>query len=303
MPIFGEETEVLALSLDASIRGPDNPFGDDNEKNDIQIYYAPAGYIITEIRSHIKNDQGYTWNLYSLSTNPPDFTLKFERFNEELRIKTGDFFDAVIAHEKIKSQYDKLVQNNSWSRSFTGHARAIAGVGSTSKIWIDYYAKLMYVGNEVEINNLLDSWLAGISVEKRFSLNEYRDNLQFLNTTNHLIEGKLLIVNNGDINTETGSVFLDTAGLPVGSVGTFNAHLGTFGSPKICSAVIWEQQPHTNKSSGEIKVDAFQDLSVTNEITNTGNSFKFEIYYNNNVEGDTVIDLDLTTATLTKTFE
>ncbi|MCT4475907.1 hypothetical protein N0U24_01880 [Peribacillus frigoritolerans] len=85
MPVLGEEKEELALSLNASIRGPDNPFARPNAQSDDDIYYAPAGYIIRGVREHVKNDQGSALREYKWTPNPPDFTISYQQFNDELR--------------------------------------------------------------------------------------------------------------------------------------------------------------------------------------------------------------------------
>ncbi|WP_260356641.1 hypothetical protein [Peribacillus frigoritolerans] len=220
---------------------------------------------------------------------------------------TGELFESVISHEKIKSTYEMLTEANespkNWGRALTGFVRATASSGQVEKIEIDYYAQLVYVGNELEVGKLLDELLSGVRIEKKFSFYDVRDKLQFINTSNHSIEGESLFANNRGSNEDGGSIFLDMGRLPSGCEVTFIASISTtIGLPKSCEVVIWELQTHTSRGSGRVQTTNWMDIPVKYTIDNNNNLIRVEIYSRDNVKNDTVIDLSSTTVTLVITF-
>lgn len=300
MPIFGEITEEeLAISLKAHV--DNDPTA--NEDIDNGSYQAPVGYVIISVREHEISSHGFTTKRQVWRKAPDDYTLNYDRFNDELHKRTEGLYDSVISSEKgyIYEAF-KWTTDRKGARKIHAEVVALPFPGRSATIEVDYYVKLMYVGNEADVSKYLDEWLSGLKVEARFNYKAVANKLHYLNAQ-AMLQADFLLVRQVGGNEESGSVFFEIR-CPIGSKAKFNARINTLGSSKTCEAVIWQiGSPEVLKSSsGRVLVDKWIDLQTECSTDSKGVTLRFEIYAHDNVENEMVIDLNSTKISIEKTF-
>lgn len=304
MPEFGDEKRILALKLSAdasaSFQTVFRSISDD--------YTVEEGYIIKEVIPIVTNEKGpSTLTPIEFSNYPHNLEFDYGHFEGEFDFFVGWLKDEYLLNEKIKRIYHALKfanEHTKWARTFWTKVGCRAEPFSTAKKEVEFYVDVIYVGNLLEnFFYKVKSLVSGITVHKIVPFNQFVDYINFSRVKNHSINGDTIIANNISGELSNPSIFFDCPEVPYETIAKFNAYVGTAGKYKTFECVIWKliyQHEPQPISGGRMSIDNWDYISC--ETDDTGFPLRFEIYWHDHLDEDTLIDLSKTYITLTKTW-
>ncbi|MEX3620551.1 hypothetical protein [Paenibacillus glucanolyticus] len=313
---FGDEDHGIRVG-DVKVDADGGLWGDDEE--DKVHYKAPAGHIVTKIDEGVTNHQehcgGCIRRIHGFDRRLDDETLTFEVFDERLRYMTGVLYNPVAEHEKIAQQMRLLRNLNPWPSGMEARAYVHANPGMRNVFEAEYYVDLFYVGNKSEVDNSLVHWLSGLNVKgsspwhfRTITNGSRYPEFIYINSDKHFkddvhFDTKLLHI--WCSNNEWGSVAVETGPLPAGCEVVFTSEISLEGHSKHCELKIWELPEPSNPapgSTGRVLINGIQTLEARYVTKNHGSYVKSEIYYHDNTQQRTTINLLKTKTYISKAF-
>lgn len=240
---------------------------------------------------------------------PPETTetLKLETLQDDLKGKVKWFYAQYMGNGDLKAKFDRIktsyTRNSHYDQGFQASAYAEAGIGRTAKYEADVYAKLLYVGLEEDSSIIADELVSGTTLKSHFALADVKDHIGFRGTS-YVLEGDIIKGNDKDRNHNQPSFYYDFRGLPKGTEIKFSPKMRTE-SPfqRVGLVVIWELQLRQRNESETFNFNEnAQTQSVTYTKQDEDSVIRLEVYWHDNEEVNTILELNESMIYLKKSF-